>query len=152
MKPLLLSLLALFINLSPILFGEMNLLYPFCQKSIWLHPCHKYLHLGHLPDSFIQSDLQPFIHIFTRRRRCQPCKATASPSGAVRARCPAHGHLAAQLAGAGGQTINLPVTGQPALPPELLLNQILVFLAFKRWRGALLCPAGFTRTDWEDGA
>ena len=37
----------------------------------------------------------------THRRRSQPCKATASSSGAVRVRCLAQGHLNTQLGGAG---------------------------------------------------
>ena len=60
----------------------------------------------------------PNIHPFTHRRRCQPCKATASSSGAVRGRCLTQGHLDTKLGGAGDQTSNLPVTSQPALPPE----------------------------------
>ena len=32
----------------------------------------------------------------------------------------AQGHLDTQIGGAGDQTSNLPVTSQPALPPELL--------------------------------
>ena len=46
------------------------------------------LHLGDTADAFIQSDLQPFIHTFARRRS-QPGRATASLSGAARVRCPA---------------------------------------------------------------
>ena len=38
-----------------------------------------------------------FIHTFTHRRRCQPRKATASPSGAVRVRRLAQGHLDTRL-------------------------------------------------------
>ena len=45
-------------------------------------------------------------------------KATASSSGEVRARCIAQGHLDTQLGGAGDLTNYLPVTSQPALPPE----------------------------------
>ena len=50
----------------------------------------------------LQSDLQPFIHSFAHRRRCQPSRATASSSGAVRVRCLPQGHLDTQLGGAGG--------------------------------------------------
>ena len=39
-------------------------------------------------------------------------------TGAVRVRRLAQGHLVTQLGGAGDQTSNLPVTSQPALPPE----------------------------------
>ena len=44
------------------------------------------------------SNIHPFImHTFTHRRRCQPRRATASWSGAVRVRCLAQGHLDTQL-------------------------------------------------------
>ena len=46
---------------------------------------------------------------------CQPCKVTASSSGAVRVRRLAQGHLDSQLGGAGDQTSNLPVTSQPKM-------------------------------------
>ena len=57
----------------------------------------------------------PNIHPFTHRRRG---KATASLSGEVRVRRLAQGHLDTQLGGSGDRTSNLPVTVQPALPPE----------------------------------
>ena len=44
---------------------------------------------GNLTDAFIQSDL----HTLTHRRQRQPCKATASSSGAVWVRCLAQGHI-----------------------------------------------------------
>ena len=34
-----------------------------------------YLYLGHLADAFVQSDLQPFRHTLTHRRRSQPITA-----------------------------------------------------------------------------
>ena len=37
-------------------------------------------------DAFIQSDLHPFIHTFTHRRRSPPRRATASSSGGFRVR------------------------------------------------------------------
>ena len=40
-------------------------------------PQHLHLHLEHLADVLLQSDLQPFIHTFTHRWRSQPRKATA---------------------------------------------------------------------------
>ena len=46
--------------------------------------------------------------------------ATARSSGAVRVRRLAQGHLGNELGGAGDQTSNLPVSSQPALPPEPL--------------------------------
>ena len=58
------------------------------------------------------------MHTFTHRRLSQPRAATASSSGAVRVRCLAQGHLDSQLGAAGDRTNNLPVTGQPTLPPE----------------------------------
>ena len=64
--------------------------------------CHEHpflqlqLQLGHLADAFIQSDL----HRLTHRRQSQPCKATASSSGAVRVKCLAQGHINTQLGGA----------------------------------------------------
>ena len=33
------------------------------------------------------ANIHAFMHPFSDRRRCQPCKATASSSGAVRVRC-----------------------------------------------------------------
>ena len=82
-----------------------------------------HLHSGGFADAFIQRDLQPFIHtcIFIHIRRwCRQRRVTASLTGAVRVRCVAQGHLDTMLGGAGDQTSNLPVTSQPALPPELL--------------------------------
>ena len=38
-------------------------------------------------------NIPSFMHTFTHRRRCQPCKAAAGSSGAVRVRCFAQGHL-----------------------------------------------------------
>ena len=61
------------------------------------------------------------IHGFTKRRRCQPCKATARSPGAVRVRCLAQGHLDTQLGGAGIELATFQVdlvTSQPTLPPE----------------------------------
>ena len=37
-------------------------------------------------------DIHPFMHTFTHRQRCQPRRATASSSGAVRVRCLLQGH------------------------------------------------------------
>ena len=48
---------------------------------------------GHSKAFMYNIDVHPFIHTFTPRRRCQPRKATTSPSGAVRVRCLAQGHL-----------------------------------------------------------
>ena len=45
------------------------------------------VHSGHLADAFIQA------HTFTHRRWSQPCKPTASSSGAVEVRCLAQGQL-----------------------------------------------------------
>ena len=57
----------------------------------------------------------PIVHLFmntiTRRWRRQPRRA-------VRVRCLAQGHLDTRWRGAGYRTSNLPVTSQPALPPE----------------------------------
>ena len=71
--------------------------------------------LWHLADAFIQSDLQQFIHRVSYRRQSQPHRATASSSGAVRVKFLSQADLDKKL---GGQTSNLPVTSQPALPPE----------------------------------
>ena len=68
--------------------------------------------LGHLADAFIQSDLHRLIHTLTHRRQSQPCKATASSSGAVRVKCLAQGDVNTQLGGAGDHTSNLLVTRQ----------------------------------------
>ena len=100
------------------------------------------------------------IHTFTHRRRCQPCKTTASSSGAVRVRCLAQGHLDTHtLGGAGYQTSNLPVKSQPALPPGYvrvphLLQDIRYQMAYLRmllqlssWRWAK--PRGWLWTSKE---
>ena len=78
-----------------------------------------HLQLGNLADTFIQSHLQRLIQTFTHGWQSQPCRTTGSWSGAVRVRCPAQGHRHTQIGGAGDRTINLTVTIQPALPPEL---------------------------------
>ena len=70
------------------------------------------LQLGHLADAFIQSELHPLLHTLTDRRKGQPCKATASSSGAVRVKFLAQGGISTQLGGAGDRTCNLSVTRQ----------------------------------------
>ncbi|CAL8365855.1 unnamed protein product [Arctogadus glacialis] len=75
--------------------------------------------INHLADAFIQSDLHRLIHTLTHRRQSQPCKATASSSGAVRVKCLAQGHIDTQLGGARDGTSNLSVNKTTALPPEL---------------------------------
>ena len=70
------------------------------------------LQLGHLADAFIQSDLHRLIHTLTHWRQSQPCKATASSSGAVMVKCLAQGHINTQLGGAGDRTSNLSVPRQ----------------------------------------
>ena len=54
----------------------------------------------HLYSAFLTSqcftilpNIQPFMQTFTHQRRCQPCKATASLSGAIRVRYLAQRHL-----------------------------------------------------------
>ena len=82
-----------------------------------------------------QSALQyclTITHSFTHSQQCQPCKAPASSSGAVRVRYLAHGHLDTQLGGAGDQTSNLAVTSQPAVPPELLPNVYNITRIYKK--------------------
>ena len=64
----------------------------------------------------ILPNIPQLIHI--HRWRCQPRRATASSSGAVRVRCLAQGHLDTHLGGAGTELAPFPVTRQPALPPE----------------------------------
>ena len=64
-------------------------------------------------------NIHPFMHAFTPWRRSQPRRATASWSGGVRVRVsrsatPRH----SEEGGTGGQTSNLQVTSQPALPPK----------------------------------
>ena len=86
---------------------------PFSTEKSAFGGLHLHLHLGDLADTFIQTDLQRFLHTFTHQRRCQPCKATASSSGAVRVRCLAQGHLDTRRGWAGDWT------SKPALPPEL---------------------------------
>ena len=60
----------------------------------------------------------PHIHSFTHRRRCRPQKAAISSYGVGRVRFLPQEDLDTQLGGAGDRTSNLPVTSQPALPPE----------------------------------
>ena len=74
-----------------------------------------FLTSGHSQCFTILPNIQPFMHTFTHRRRCQPCKATASSLRAVRVRCVAQGPVDTR---AGDRTIKLPVTRRPALPPE----------------------------------
>jgi hypothetical protein len=79
---------------------------------------HAFLTSGRSKRFTILPNIHPFTHTFTHRRRSLPRRATASSSGAVRVRRLAQGHLDTQLGGAGDRTSNLPVTGQPAVPPE----------------------------------
>ena len=53
---------------------------------------------------------------FIRRQRCQPCKATASSSGAVKVRCLAQGHLDNRLGGAGNELATLRSPANPLYP------------------------------------
>ena len=55
------------------------------------------------------------MNTFTHRRRST---LQGDSSAAVRARRLAQAHLHTQLVGAGDRTSNLPVTSQPAVPPE----------------------------------
>ena len=66
----------------------------------WLHCCivndKLTAFIDHFSDQWlfkILPNLHPLMHKFTPRRRCQPCKETASSSGAVRVRCLTKGHL-----------------------------------------------------------
>ena len=72
---------------------------------------------GHSKRFTILTNIHPFMHTFTRRRWRQRCQATASSSGAVRARRLAQGHLHTRLGGVWERTSNLPVTSQATLPP-----------------------------------
>jgi hypothetical protein len=72
---------------------------------------------GHSKRFTILPNIHPFMHTFIQRRRCQPRRATASLSGAVRVRRLAQGHLDTQLGGAGDRASSLQVSGPPALPP-----------------------------------
>ena len=69
----------------------------------------------HLANAFVQGDFQWFIHIHTPTA-VSTMQGDCS-SGAVRVRHLSQGHL--DTGGAGDRTSNLPVTSQPALPPEL---------------------------------
>ena len=71
--------------------------------------------------------IHPFTHTLTHRRRCQPRRATASSSGAVRVRRLAQGHLTTRLGGAWDRTSNLPLTSHHALPPEPRAAPVLSF-------------------------
>ena len=87
----------------------------------WMEGLHLYsasLTSGHSKQCTILPHIHPFMNTFTHRWRCQPCKATASSSGAARGMCLAQRHLDTKRGGAGDRTSNLPVPSQPALPPE----------------------------------
>ena len=83
-----------------------------------LHLYSAFLTSGHSKRFTVSPHIHLLLHIYTNRRRSQPHKATASSLGAARVRHLAQAHLNTQLGGAGDQTSNLPVTSQPALPPE----------------------------------
>ena len=72
------------------------------------------------------SPIHAHIHTPTAR---QPCKVTVSSSGAVRVRRLAQGQLDIQLGGAGDRTSNLPVTSQPALPPDPYATHVCMLYA-----------------------
>ena len=68
----------------------------------------------------IFSNIHPFMHPFTHRLRCRPCKATDSTSGAVRMRCLAQGHLDTRTGNLSGNQPTFPVTSQPSRLPANL--------------------------------
>ena len=86
------------------------------------------LHLGDFADAFIKSDLQPFIHTFTHRRRSRPHRAAAGWSGAVRLRPSPSGAPPHAARGTRDGTSNLLATSRPAPPPELLLPRHVVII------------------------
>ena len=59
------------------------------------------------------ASLSPIIQTFPHRRWSQPCRATASSSGAVRVRRLARGHLDTHLGGAGDRTSTLRLPADP---------------------------------------
>ena len=71
-----------------------------------LHLYSAFLTSGHSRRFTILPNIHLFMHTFTHRLKCQPCKATASSSGAVRVRYLAQGYLNT-LGGAGDETSNL---------------------------------------------
>jgi hypothetical protein len=85
------------------------------RRAIWhawlmvygLNLCSAFLTSGH--SKRLQYHIT-FTHTFTHRRRCQPCKVTASSLGL------AQGHLDTQLGWAWDQTSNRPVISL-SLPP-----------------------------------
>ena len=110
------------------LIGQLYFLVCILQRFIivlkengkWSNGLHSYSTFptsGHSKRFTILPSIHPFMHTFTYQ--CQPCMEIAS-SLAVRLNCLAQGHLDTQsrLGGSGDQTSNLPVTSQPALPPE----------------------------------
>ena len=52
-----------------------------------LHLCSPFLASDHSESFTIVPHTDPFMHTFTHRRRWQPCKVTASSSGAAGVRC-----------------------------------------------------------------
>ena len=89
--------------------------WPRCSRDFFiflgLHSFSAFLTICHSKRLTILPNIHLFMLTFTHRRRCQPREATASSSGAVRVRFLAQGHPDTR-------TSNLPVTCQPALPPE----------------------------------
>ena len=89
--------------------------WPRCSRDFFiflgLHSFSAFLTICHSKRLTILPNIHLFMLTFTHRRRCQPRRATASSSGAVRVRFLAQGHPDTR-------TSNLPVTCQPALPPE----------------------------------
>ena len=79
-----------------VIFGFIHI-HPPVKMVNRLHLYSAFLGSGHSKRFTIWPHIHPFMHTFTLPRRCQPWQATG---------------------GAGDGTSNLPVTSQPALPPE----------------------------------
>ena len=93
----------------------------------------------HLYSAFLTSqcftilpNIQPFMQTFTHQRRCQPCKATASLSGAIRVRYLAQRHLDTRRR----PGIELATFRLPANPLYLLSHmQAILSIACSRYCG-----------------
>ena len=100
---LLVGLLELLFIFPPFALNKAFTLMPYLMNDLHCLVCNHYVinsHLSHLADSFIQSVLQQLTSTFTHRWWSQPCKATASSSGAIRVGCLAQGHLDTHEGGA----------------------------------------------------
>ena len=86
----------------------------------------------------ILPDIHPFMDAFTHQRRCQPRKATASRSGAVKVRRRlAQGHLLLHTQRGGGATL---ATVRLLANPLYLLRHCLLRYSCRGYRTVIILP------------